>query len=98
MVRIAVVVVQVSLQRHPRLSLGVSGIGAALLLEPVAIVPTGTMLRPQPHAHPAELIFALPARHVVATAVLFNGGVAFGALLGVCGNPIGSLAIVRTFL
>ena len=97
-VRVAVIIVQVSLERLPTLSLGVSGIRATLLFEAIAVVPARAMLRPHAHAHPAEFIPAFAACHVVATTVLLNRGMAFRALLCVRRYPIGSLRIVLAFL
>jgi hypothetical protein len=56
------------------------------------------MLGPETHAHPAELMLALPAGHVVTAPVLLNGRLALGAFLGVGRYPIGSLRIVLAFL
>lgn len=93
-VGIAIVVVQVALQRDTRLGLGIASFGAALLLESIAVVPARPVLGPETHAHPAEFVFALAAGHVVAAAVLFNGRVAPRTLLGVCRDPVGRFGIV----
>lgn len=36
--------------------------------------------------------------HVIATAVLFDGGIAFGAFLGVGGNPVRGLRVIVALL
>lgn len=71
-VRIPVVVVQIALQRGTRFGLGTAGLRARLFLISVAVVPAGAVLGPETHAHPAELVLALAACHMVASAVLLN--------------------------
>lgn len=39
------------------------------------------------HAHPTELVLAVVARHVVTSALLHNGNVAFGTRLSVSLHP-----------
>jgi hypothetical protein len=95
---VAIVVMQVTLERLPRLCLRVPCIGSALLFEPVAVVPARAMLRPDAHAHPAELVSAFPARHVIAASVLLDGGVTPRALLCVCRYPVGGLGVVLALL
>mmetsp|Transcript_59162 Transcript_59162/g.121219 ORF Transcript_59162/g.121219 Transcript_59162/m.121219 type:complete len:272 (+) Transcript_59162:448-1263(+) len=48
-----------------------------------------------PEAHPAEVEVALPAVHVVASAVLVDGHLALGAVLRVRLQPIARLAVVH---
>lgn len=71
-VRIPIVVVQVALQRGTRFGLRTTRLRAGLLLISVAVVPAGAVLGPETHAHPAELVLALAACHMVAAAVLLN--------------------------
>jgi hypothetical protein len=56
------------------------------------------MLRPETHTHPAELVLALAAGHVVAATVLLNRGLALGAFLGIGRYPVGGLGVVLTLL
>ena len=55
---------------------------------------------PGSQAHPAEVRLAglVLADHVVAAAVLLDGGAALGALLGVGGDPVARLTVVVTLL
>ena len=46
----------------------------------------------------ADLAGLVLANHVVAAAVLLNGGAALGALLGVSGDPVARLAVVIALL
>ena len=39
------------------------------------------MSPPVSEAHPAEIVFAVEALHVIAPAVLFNTDIAFGTVL-----------------
>ena len=52
---------------------------------------------PIAQAHPAEIVFAIEALHVIASTVLLNANVAFGAVFGVGTNIVGRFAVVRTF-
>ena len=97
-VRVPVVIMQVALQGGARPRLRVPRVLPALLVEPAAVVPARAVLLPQAHAHPAEFVAALAARHVVAAPVLLNGRVALGALLGVGRNPVGRLRVVGALL
>ena len=58
------------------------------------------MRLPGPEAHPAKvrLTGLVLADHVVAAAVLLDGGATLGALLGVGGDPVARLAVVVTLL
>jgi hypothetical protein len=98
MVGVAVVVMQVSFQGLSRFGLRIASICTAFLLVTIAIVPAGSVLRPNAHTHPAELVAAFSAGHVVASAILLDGGLAFGALFGMCRYPVGSFRVVLTFL
>jgi hypothetical protein len=90
--------VEVALKRCTTLGLGIARIVATLFLVAVAVVPTCTMLRPQPHAHPAEFVLALPASHVVTTTILLDGRVALGTLFGVCRNPVSCFRVIFALL
>ena len=46
----------------------------------------------------SDLAGLVLANHVVAAAVLLNGGAALGALLGVSGDPVARLAVVIALL
>ena len=56
------------------------------------------MSPPVSEAHPAEVMFAVEALHVVAATVLLNADVALGAIFSVSGDVVGSLAVVGTFV
>lgn len=66
---------KIPLERNARVRLGIFGLGLGLV-ETIAVVPTVAVLRPGAFAYPAKFILALPARHVVATAILFDHRVA----------------------
>ena len=55
---------------------------------------------PGPEADPAEVRLAglVLADHVIAAAVLLDGGLALGALLGVGVDPVGRLGVVVALL
>ena len=55
---------------------------------------------PRPETHPAEVCPTadVPADHVVAPAVLLDGSLALGALLGVGRDPVGGLRVVVALL
>ena len=74
---------EVALQGGAGFALLVAGIGTARLLETVAVVPRGAVLRPGAHADPAELVLALAACHVVASSVLLDRRLALATFLGV---------------
>ena len=65
----------------------------ALLLELLVLVAVVvaacllSVLRPSPQAHPAEVVVANPASHVVATLVLLNWLLTLWAVLGVRHDP-----------
>ena len=52
------------------------------------------MSPPVAETHPAEVVFAVEALHVIAAPVLLNANVALGAILGVGRDIVGSLAII----
>ena len=54
------------------------------------------MSSPVSQTHPAEVVFTVEALHVVAAAVLLDADVALGAVLGMSGDVVGSLAVVST--
>lgn len=84
----------------PRLLLSIARLLGIVLIEPIAIIPRGSMWLPGPETHPAELGSArlILAYHVIAAAVLLDGDVALGTLLGVGCNPVGRLRVVVTLL
>ena len=55
------------------------------------------MLRPWARTNPTEFVFALAARHMITSAILFNRRTAFGAFLGISADPVGRLTVIRTF-
>jgi len=50
---------------------------------------------PVAETHPAEVVFAVEALHVVAAAVLLDTDIALGAVLCVRGDVVRCLAVVR---
>lgn len=83
MIGVSIIIMQISLQARARLGLRISSIDTSLLFEPIAIVPAGSVFRPEAHTHPTEFVLTFSARHVVAATVLLYGRMAFGALLGI---------------
>ena len=73
-----VTVEQVSLEHRPALLLAVSVILGLVLIISVTVVPGGAMGLPGAKTHPAKVRLAglILAYHVVAAAVLLDGGVA----------------------
>lgn len=55
---------KVTFERCTRLGLSITGIDASFLVVAVARIPSSTVFGPRPHAHPAEFILALLARHM----------------------------------
>ena len=54
------------------------------------------MSPPVAETHPAEVVFAVEALHVVTASVLLNADIALGTVLGVGRDVVRSLAVVRT--
>ena len=54
------------------------------------------MSSPVAETHPAEVVLAVVALHVVAAAVLLDADIALGTVLGVGRDVVRSLAVVRT--
>ena len=69
-----------------------------LLLEMVALVEIRTVLRPRPFAHPAPLVVAAHARHVVAATIFFRIFFTSRTRFTVGENPIGCFRIVYALL
>lgn len=84
----------------PRLLLSIARLLGIVLIEPIAIIPRGSMWLPWSETHPAELgsTRLILAYHVVAAAVLFDGDVALGTLLSVGRDPVGRLRVVVALL
>lgn len=84
----------------PRLFLSIARLFGIVLIEPIAIIPRGSMWLPRPETHPTELGSArlILAYHVVAAAVLLDGDVALGTLFGVGRDPVGRLRVVVALL
>jgi hypothetical protein len=78
-------------------------IGIALLLELLVLVAVVVaarllpVLRPRAEAHPAEVVVADPARHVVAALALLNRLLTLGAVLRVGHDPRDVLRLGRVF-
>lgn len=98
MVLPALVVVKVFLEGFA--SLGVGGLVGDVWVFFVAgaFIVFGAVGFPVAQAHPAEVVFAVVALHVVAAAVLLDTDVAFGAVFGVGADVVGCFAVVGTFL
>lgn len=62
-----------------------------------ALVVFGTVRLPIAQAHPAEVVLARVALHVVAATVLLDANVALGTVFGVGAYVVCRLAVVRTF-
>ena len=56
------------------------------------------MSPPVPETHPAEVVLAVEALHVVAAPVLLNADVALGTIFSVSGDVVGSLAVVSALV
>merc|ERR1719305_49043 len=99
---ITLVVVEVAIE----LALGLGRVGLVVLVvlggvEAVALVEAAgrrAVLGPVAHAHPAELVLALGAGHVVAALVLLDARLALRAPLRVRQNPVRRLAFILTLL
>ena len=68
-----------------------------VFLVPRALVILGTVRLPVAEAHPAKVVLAVEALHVIAAAVLFDADVTLGTVLGVGADVVRSFAVVRTF-
>merc|ERR1719454_1925083 len=99
---VALVVVEVPIQ----LALGLGRVALVVLVvlarvEAVALVEAAgrrAVLGPVAHAHPAELVLALGAGHVVAALVLLDARLALRAALRVGQDPVRRLALVLALL
>jgi len=56
------------------------------------------MFGPGTHAHPAKLVLALFASHVIATTVLLNGALTFATLFRIAFDPVCRLAVIAALL
>ena len=63
---------------------------------PRALVVFRPVSPPVAETHPAEVVLTVEALHVVAASVLLDADVALGAVLGMSGDVVGSLAVVST--
>mmetsp|Transcript_10394 Transcript_10394/g.12173 ORF Transcript_10394/g.12173 Transcript_10394/m.12173 type:complete len:215 (+) Transcript_10394:756-1400(+) len=97
MVHVAVIVEQVPIQCSSTRSLAILDFARLGGIIAVTRIIVGMSL-PRAQTHPAEVMFTLPACHVVATAILFNSRVALWAVLRVHGEPVEGFAIVCTLL
>jgi hypothetical protein len=89
---------KVSFKGSTTLSLLISRIGRRLFFISITIIPCRSMFTPRSHTNPAEFVGTFPARHVVTTAILFNGRIASGTFFGVGRDPIRGFGIVFAFL
>src|SRR5271170_8043401 len=89
---------KVSFKRGPTLSLLISCIGRRLLFISITVIPLRPMFTPRSHTNPAEFVRTFPTRHMVTTAVFFNGRITTGTFFGVGRDPIRSFGIVFAFL
>ena len=85
-----VTVEQVSLEHRPALLLAVSVILGLVLIISVTVVPGGAMRFPRPQTDPAEVRLAglVLADHVIAAAVLLDGGVTLETIRGYLHNHV----------
>lgn len=88
---------QIFLERFARLSMHRFVCNVRILLVPRAFVIFGAVQFPIAQAHPAEIVFAAEALHVIAAAVLFDAYMAFGAVLCVRTDIVGRFAVVCAF-
>mmetsp|Transcript_18663 Transcript_18663/g.57398 ORF Transcript_18663/g.57398 Transcript_18663/m.57398 type:complete len:274 (-) Transcript_18663:289-1110(-) len=102
---VVAVVALVEVEVPVELSFGSSGVGLLVahlqrvVLVALVVAPRrGAVLRPVAHAHPAELVLALRAGHVVAALVLLDPRLTLGAPLRVRQNPVRRLALVLALL
>lgn len=65
-----------------------------VFLVPRALVILGTVRLPVPQAHPAKVVLAVEALHVIAAAVLLDADVTLGTVLGVGADVVGRFAVV----
>ena len=68
-----------------------------ILFVPRAFVILRSVTFPVTQTHPAEIVLATEALHMIAAAVLLNAYMTLGAVLGVRTDVIGRFAIVGTF-
>ena len=98
---VALVVMQISVQLIfglvgiVAIPIGLTGIEAiALIVSACALI----VFTPRLHAHPAEVVMAELAVHVIAALILFYTAVALGALLRVDDDPVGGFTLTLAFL
>lgn len=91
----ALVVVQILLQRLARLYVHRLVGDIRVLLVARALVVLAAVRLPVAHAHPAEVVLAVEALHVIAAAVLLDANVTLWTVLGVRTDVVGRLAVVR---
>lgn len=98
-IHVAIAVEQVSLKGRAKLLLMIASSFCLHLVVAIAVVPAAAVRLPRTQANPTEVCLAILilAYHVIAAAVLLDGDVALGALLGVGGNPVGRLRVVVAF-
>ena len=60
------------------------------------LVVLGPVRLPVPETHPAEVVLAVKALHMIAAPVLLDADVTLGAVLRVRADVVGRFAIVRT--
>lgn len=95
-VHVSVAVEEIALKRRSGAFLGVARRFRVVFVVAIAAVPARTVRLPHAQAHPAKLGLAglVLAHHVVAAAVLLDGELALGALLGVGRYPVGRLRVI----
>jgi len=98
MISPAIVVVQIPFQRGSATRLCIPCFYAGLIIVAIARVPRGSMLRPWSHANPTEFVSAFLACHMVATAILLYGTLAFATLFRIAFNPVSRFTIILAFL
>lgn len=68
-----------------------------IFLVPRTFVVLRPMRLPIAKAHPAEVVFAVKALHMITAAVLFDANVTLGTVLRVSTDVVGRFAVVGTF-
>lgn len=65
-----------------------------ILLVARALVVLRSVRLPVADAHPAEIVFAIEALHVIAAAVLLNADVTARTVFGVCTDVVGRFTVI----
>lgn len=89
------IVMQILLQCFAGLSVGRLIGNVWILFVARTLVVLGAVRLPVAHAHPAKVVLAVEALHVIAAAVLLNADVALRTVFSVRTDVVGRFAVVR---